>query len=329
MIERAGQIDRATRVNGVLTIGVLALCALTREAWALLPLVVLLGVLVLSPVAVNRSARPEYAAFGAGLLVFAAMAVGAGVTGGTASPIAYLLPVGMVIDASRGVPRATAIGGLVMGVVFLATCLLADPGAVIDDPLPMVAILSALASITLASTTLARSEIRYRKASILDPLTGLLNRQALEDRFEELRQQALISDAPICLVLFDLDHFKSINDEYGHDVGDAVLREVAYEVRKSLRKFELVYRVGGEEFLVVLPGMGEGQGELTAEHLRAAIECAPSAAGIRVTASFGVSGGSGEAIEFEALYRSADQALYDAKRGGRDRVSVSNRLATA
>jgi diguanylate cyclase (GGDEF)-like protein len=114
-----------------------------------------------------------------------------------------------------------------------------------------------------------------------------------------------------------------------HDVGDAVLREVAYEVRKRLRKFELVYRVGGEEFLVVLPGMGEGQGELTAEHLRAAIECARSTAGIRVTASFGVSGGSGEAIEFEALYRSADQALYDAKRGGRDRVSVSNRLATA
>ena len=92
---------------------------------------------------------------------------------------------------------------------------------------------------TLAAIALSASEISYRRAAVLDPLTGLLNRQGLEERFEELRQQALLSDAPICLVLFDLDHFKTVNDRYGHDIGDAVLRQVAYEVRKSLRRFEL------------------------------------------------------------------------------------------
>lgn len=330
LIERAGSVDRVTRINAALTLTVLALCALTRNAWALVPMVVLIGVIVVGPIAVNRSARPEYVNFALGLLIFTAIAAAAGVTGGPTSPIAYLLPIGIVIDASRGAPRATAIGALLTGVVFLATSLLAEGMTVIDDPLPMVAILAALASIALAATALAGSEIRYRGAAVLDPLTGLLNRQGLEDRFEELRQQALLSDAPICLLLFDLDHFKRINDEHGHDIGDAVLRQVAYEVRKSLRKFELVYRIGGEEFLVILPGVGEGEGEVTAELLRAAVEGARvRAEEIGVTASFGVSGGRGAGISFEALYRSADEALYEAKRGGRDRVSVSSRLITA
>lgn len=72
-----------------------------------------------------------------------------------------------------------------------------------------------------------------------------------------MRQQALISTAPITIALFDLDHFKRVNDLHGHDVGDQLLRDVAEVIRHTLRRFELVYRIGGEEFLILLPGMAD------------------------------------------------------------------------
>lgn len=322
VVERGGGLDRVTRINGALSFLVLVACALTRGDVVLIPLVVLMGVITLGPIAINHAARPEYADLTLSVLAFAAVAFGAGMTGGATSPLVYLLPVGIVVEASRGVPLATAASALLAGTVLLGTALLAEGRAVVDDPLPTAAMLAALASITLAGMVLSESEITYRRAAVLDPLTGLLNRQGLEERFEELRQQAVLSDAPICLVLFDLDHFKGINDRYGHDVGDAVLRQVAYEVRKSMRKFELVYRIGGEEFLVILPGVAEEDGTVTAEQLRAVVERARIRAEIGVTASFGVSSDSGEGIAFEALYRRADEALYDAKRGGRDRVGL-------
>jgi len=302
--------------------------ALSGEHWALLPLAVLVVVLTLGPVWVNRSERPESVEFVFALCMTSAGAIGAALTGAVTSPLTYLMLVGVVVTAMREVPRTIVIHALDTGIIFLGASLLSDAQAVIHGPLPMVAILSALAMITLAAATLAAAEIGYRSDSVLDPLTGLLNRKTLEPRFEELRALARLSEAPICLILFDLDHFKRINDEFGHDMGDVVLRDVAYEVRKGLRKFELAYRVGGEEFLIVLPGIAERQGETTAEHLRDVIDQGQTEGGIRVSASFGVSVGRGEALEFESLYRQADEALYEAKQSGRNRVSVSPLAAT-
>jgi diguanylate cyclase (GGDEF)-like protein len=220
-------------------------------------------------------------------------------------------------------------GAFVTAGAFLATSLIASPSTLVEHPLATAALLVALAVVTMCSTVLASSEIAYRSASVLDPLTGLLNREALDDRFEELREQACVVGEPICLVMFDLDRFKAINDEHGHDVGDAVLREVAYQVRKSLRTFELVYRIGGEEFLVILPGVGASRGAHTAEQLRETIDQVRLSADVRVTASFGVSSGANEGIDFESLYRRADQALYQAKRDGRDRVGTSELVSAA
>ena len=126
---------------------------------------------------------------------------------------------------------------------------------------------------------------------------------------------------------FDLDRFKAINDEHGHDVGDAILKEVADRTRKRLRTFELAYRMGGEEFLVVLPGIDNPQGTLIAEQLRETIGQLPAYGKITVTASFGISSAKGKQIDFDALYRRADQALYHAKRHGRDRISASEPAA--
>ena len=92
------------------------------------------------------------------------------------------------------------------------------------------------------------------------PLTGLLNRKALGARFEEIAQQASVAGGSVCLLACDLDHFKQVNDVHGHETGDRVLKETAYVMRKHLRSFELVYRMGGEEFLIVLPGASVEQG---------------------------------------------------------------------
>jgi diguanylate cyclase (GGDEF)-like protein len=110
-----------------------------------------------------------------------------------------------------------------------------------------------------------------------------------------------------------------VNDTYGHDRGDAVLQAVAYELRKALREGELVYRLGGEEFLVLMPGVGLHEGAMVAERLRRAVaEARPG--GLEQTMSRGVAAGSGEAAIYDDLFEAADHALYEAKRAGRNRV---------
>ena len=118
----------------------------------------------------------------------------------------------------------------------------------------------------------------------------------------------------------DLDHFKRINDGFGHPVGDEVLKDVAYALRNSLRALDLVYRMGGEEFIVILPNAGLEPTRRVGERLRAAVAGRPMA-GHQMTMSFGAAAGQG--LAFSALYEQADAALYTAKRSGRDRVDVA------
>jgi diguanylate cyclase (GGDEF)-like protein len=122
-------------------------------------------------------------------------------------------------------------------------------------------------------------------------------------------------------VVGDLDEFKQINDRLGHAHGDAVLKEVAYRLRKQLRAFDLAYRVGGEEFLVLLPGANLQESATIAESLRQAI-CGERMIGdLRLTMSFGVGASTGdERFDYEAVFAEADNALYAAKAAGRDCV---------
>jgi diguanylate cyclase (GGDEF)-like protein len=177
--------------------------------------------------------------------------------------------------------------------------------------------LTLLIAVVAVTTALSGAEMQYRKESVLDPLTGLLNRSGLESRFEEIREQARLLDKPVCLLTCDLDKFKRINDTYGHDRGDQVLRDATYEMRKALRSFELFYRLGGEEFVVLLPGMEAESGTEVAERLRAAVE-GSEPAGVDITLSVGVAARPGAAIHYDELYRRADRALYAAKAAGRN-----------
>ena len=129
-----------------------------------------------------------------------------------------------------------------------------------------------------------------------------------------------MSGQPIGLIVGDLDHFKEVNDSSGHAAGDAVLIDVAYRMRKQLRAFDLAYRLGGEEFLVLLPGADLQQSTALANQLREGI-AARTAGGQHVTMSFGVSASeNGAVFDYATVFAQADAALYEAKRSGRNRV---------
>ena len=165
----------------------------------------------------------------------------------------------------------------------------------------MIAAVALIVSVVGLADALQSAELNYRTESVLDPLTGVLNRKSLALRFTELHEQARLTDGSICLVVADLDNFKQINDLHGHARGDATLRDAAYEMRKTLRNFELFYRLGGEEFLVILPGVHLSAGARAAERLREAVE-ASSPGGLELTVSLGVAAASGHAAEYQALF---------------------------
>ena len=172
----------------------------------------------------------------------------------------------------------------------------------------------------ILSTALMRSDVHHRGETVIDPLTGMLNRKALASRVAELEQQSLVSGEPIGLVVGDLDRFKEVNDSCGHATGDAVLKEVAYAMRKELRAFDLAYRLGGEEFLVVLPGADATPAERLAERLREFIAGVVQRRPRRIDELRRERVAAGRAIRVPAVFAEADKALFEAKRGGRDQV---------
>jgi len=268
---------------------------------------------------IHSSAHPERVSAFAILVTLVLLGGGVTLSGGPRSPMLpwLVLPAGMV--SARFRPQVVVAGLVLTVCLILATTLGVHPDWTINDPVPVIATLALLAVVVSIVWALEAAELHHRDEAILDPLTGLLNRHALAPRFAELSHQARLTDQPVCLVLCDVDNFKAINDEHGHDRGDAALRDVAYELRKRLRSFELVYRLGGEEFLIVLPGIELRDGRHTAERLRTAIEDARPT-GIPVTISLGVSAARGAQVGYDSLFKAADEALYEAKRAGRNRV---------
>ena len=155
-----------------------------------------------------------------------------------------------------------------------------------------------------------------------DPLTGLANRRRLSEMLDRELSQARRSHRPLAALMADIDHFKSINDTYGHGTGDKVLQQVAQILRDSCRKEDIVARYGGEEFLVILPDSGTKAATECAERIRRTIS-GVSFPGIDhpVTASFGVTVFTSSDTEDDFIKR-ADTALYEAKTTGRNRVVV-------
>lgn len=157
-----------------------------------------------------------------------------------------------------------------------------------------------------------------------DPLTLVANRRGLEDHATRVLDLAKRTGSTTAVVMFDVDHFKAINDTHGHDVGDRVLVQVATTLRDAMRVHDGLARVGGEEFVVVLARAGLHEARIAAERMRRAVERAGSTVqdGLCVTVSAGVASCAAGELDLTTLLRNADDALYAAKRRGRNRVEV-------
>jgi two-component system, cell cycle response regulator len=161
--------------------------------------------------------------------------------------------------------------------------------------------------------------------AITDALTGLFNRRYMQSHLATLVDQSAARGKPIAVLVVDIDHFKSVNDSYGHDAGDDVLREFALRIRKSIRNIDLACRYGGEEFVIVMPETDLAVATMVAERLRRRIASEPFAIGhgvrkLEVTISIGLAARAGVNDTAAAILKRADTALYCAKRDGRNRV---------
>jgi two-component system, cell cycle response regulator len=185
----------------------------------------------------------------------------------------------------------------------------------------------------------ARSQVRKRRyaerlrdnvqlsieMAITDALTGLFNRRYMESHLGTLVEQAGGRGKPLSVLVLDIDYFKSINDEHGHDAGDDVLRDFALRIKRSIRGIDLACRYGGEEFVIVMPETDLTVASMVAERLRRRIAAEPFAINqgtrnIPVTLSIGIAAVRGRDDNAATVLKRADQALYRAKRDGRNRV---------
>jgi diguanylate cyclase (GGDEF)-like protein len=193
-------------------------------------------------------------------------------------------------------------------------------------------VLFVMATLVMVATVIGYSSmhaqrllLQLEKMARTDQLTGMLNRRSLEESAQREVERAARSGEPLWVFMVDVDHFKRINDRHGHQTGDRVLQQVAAALHATLRPYDVLGRYGGEEFALVLPGLGTSAAVVVAERLRAAVQ-QPAAdrnlSLVELTVSVGAAQvAPGETSWFQALGR-ADAALYEAKQTGRDRAVI-------
>jgi diguanylate cyclase (GGDEF)-like protein len=244
-------------------------------------------------------------------------------TGGGASPVLMWFALPAVTLGARFSPRGMVIGTVYILALLLGSTYGLDYASASAHHKDVVAAVALVLSTVILSGALVESDRAHRRRSTLDPLTGLFNRNALEQRLAELDGQPSNEEEGLshAMLLCDLDHFKRINDLLGHAAGDAVLQDIAYTMRAALRAGDSIYRVGGEEVLVILPGAGEEAALEIAERVRQAVRLRRPV-GVAVTVSVGVAVSRPDVVDTDDLVARADAALYEAKAGGRDTVVI-------
>ena len=210
----------------------------------------------------------------------------------------------------------------VMGVLVFTRDRVDDFGA---DEIKLLGAIAGQAALAISNARLYEQKVSL---SITDPLTGAFNRRHLFDHLDmELRRGERYGDA-VSVAMLDIDHFKQLNDTWGHAAGDHVLRAVAATLRRSVRRVDTVARFGGEEFCLILPRQGRPEAFEVAEKLRLALQNVPLPPSVAqtavgaITASFGVATFPGDGADAASLLDAADSALYASKRGGRNRSTA-------
>ncbi len=295
--------------------------------WPLLFLIPSAAFFALADHFLTRVARPELVMFTAWIGSELTIA-GAVVLGGGARVVALSwIAIPVITLSSRFSTRGVVAGVIIASALVVAVGIGVEPHTIINSPELVIAPLALVLCVAVLSTPLMHSDIQHRSDAVIDQLTGMLNRKALSVRTHELTQQSHVTGEPVGVIVADLDRFKRINDTRGHAMGDMVLKEVAYLLRKQLRAFDLAYRLGGEEFLILVPGSDLEQTAELADRLREAIAAEPLGDGVKVTMSLGVGASERDGrFDYAAVFAEADAALYDAKREGRNRVCVASKL---
>lgn len=179
---------------------------------------------------------------------------------------------------------------------------------------------------TIFSTQIDKNELKLTLQAKTDMLTGVANRRYFFEQGHLMLNQSLTNQRPFCLTLLDIDHFKKINDIHGHQAGDACLRQLSQLIGDNIREQDFFARIGGEEFVIILPETTLQEANSQIERLRILIEQTPIKVNynedIRCTASFGVAGVDKNNSSLKEILVSADHALYQAKHNGRNRISI-------
>jgi diguanylate cyclase (GGDEF)-like protein len=321
MLDMHHRLPPITRISGVISLATAAAIIPWASPLAFLPIVVgsiAMGVAIGS---VTRTAdvRPIFAAV---LLLQAAIAVAIVINGRAGVGDLFLL-VASIVPSAGGFP-----GRLVTALAIFSALLMAlvgfVTGAALASPPTLILPLSMLLSVTLLSTAIRSASIDHRRAAATDALTGTGNRTSLVARSTELYDRASATGEPIALVVADVDRFKLVNDLYGHQTGDRVLVALAQVLRTSVEGRGDVFRMGGDEFVLVLPGLEAEQAASIAEEILATVRAEPLA-DVPVSLSVGVAASArGSGFPFERVFTAADTALYRAKSAGRDAVHVAS-----
>ncbi|MEM9744331.1 MAG: GGDEF domain-containing protein [Pseudomonadota bacterium] len=316
-------------LSGVLGIGPMAIYRLLEGSYAV-AVVNLLAVLcflsIVSFVYIKGSVRVPSACMAVVAIVTAVVSVR--IKGG--AQIVWMYPAIVALFYLLKPREAALTAVLAIALVFPVVL----DGRQFGDVAVFLISLAVTICLSVAFATLTAAQRRELHAiTLTDPLTGASNRRALDATLDQMISQAQGGDQPFVLVMLDLDHFKSINDRYGHKVGDAVLRDVATTIKANIRPGDACFRAGGEEFVVVTALSNLTQGRALAERLRVAIseldnDASDGSPRFTVTASFGLAEyRAGETRD--GLYKRADDALYEAKRQGRNRLHACERGVSA
>ncbi|MBJ7328569.1 MAG: GGDEF domain-containing protein [Solirubrobacteraceae bacterium] len=332
-IERAHLVDLTVRTesfslltSALVTIAILSV--VPWVGWELLVPVVISGIIGEAVVRLTpRLRRPEFAFLGGFILLQVGAAVAVLVTGPSIFFGLSIFAITMFGCGASLPARGSAILVVTGAVALVGSSLSVGSAEILANPMIVVFPVALMISLAIAGWGMGHFVSELRVAAISDGLTGTLNRAALEARLPEVAHRVAATGEQVSVLVVDLDRFKAVNDDHGHKAGDRVLAEVAYRMRAELRTFDSIYRIGGEEFVVLLPGTDATMAATVAERVRVAVAREP-VVGIPMTVSVGVAESRvDERFSYDEVFARGDAALLTAKREGRDRVVVADVIA--